>query len=571
MNTQFKIKPTSLAQQWLLKTTSWIMLFSILHLQTSCFQDYYRANTVKEPSAEKIEKFKEAPNYVIIHQGEKAWRLSSITINQDEGTIIGELSDLPIERFSYINTQLDGKPNRYFKRNTPRNKSNSYVLDEVHIFLKENGQDISSGIISITEVDRIDVYDPHVGATTASYLIGTIGAIAGALVVLTIIVLLTKDSCPFVYIHNGESYEFVGEIYSGAIYGCLERDDYMVLPKYFTEENNIFTLSISNKLKEKQYTNLTKLIYVSHPENIQIIPDKYGVIHSISAEHTPLLAMSNELDVTESIQRKNDESFFIFNNKDKAQELDDIILSFERPQDVDQAKLILTAKNSMWGDYVFGEFTKYFGNYYKTWINKQRDVSPDEHLAWQIEQGLTLNVYMETENGWQYVDYFNIVGPLSFRDIVLSIDISNIKGDTFKIKIEGGFMLWELDYAAIDFSPDSNFDIHSLEMLEAKDIDGKDVSKYLTQTDRSYLKQFNIGDEAILKFSAPTVTQEDYTLILHTRGFYEHIRDYKGYPNREVLESFRTPGAFSLFSKEKLDELQQMDWSNIKLMVRNDN
>jgi hypothetical protein len=78
-------------------------------------------------------------------------------------------------------------------------------------------------------------------------------------------------------------------------------------------------------------------------------------------------------------------------------------------------------------------------------------------------------------------------------------------------------------------------------------------------TDKNYLKQFEIGNETTLKFELPE-TDDDYahTFILHTHGYYEHIRDYDGLPDKDRLESFRNPGAFSAFSRSKMEELESI-------------
>ena len=46
-------------------------------------------------------------------------------------------------------------------------------------------------------------------------------------------------------------------------------------------------------------------------------------------------------------------------------------------------------------------------------------------------------------------------------------------------------------------------------------------------------------------------TQNTTTLFLHTRGYYEYIRDYNGKPNVSELKKFRLPGTFSHFAKKR--------------------
>jgi hypothetical protein len=132
-------------------------------------------------------------------------------------------------------------------------------------------------------------------------------------------------------------------------------------------------------------------------------------------------------------------------------------------------------------------------------------------------------------------------------------------------------MLWEINYAAIDYSETDEVKITRLPLLRALNQEGKDVKEQLLLPDNRYLKQFNIGDEAELVFESKDVTpMMSETIILHTRGFYEHIRDYEGLPDLVRLRSFKEPGAFPAFVKEKWFETQDLvKETPIGLITRN--
>jgi hypothetical protein len=403
-------------------TASWFLVFLVLHV--SCFQNFYKVTTDKPATAEKVNALQNAQNYFILHYGDDAWSMRNITLNADEQTLNANLGTLPPDRLAY-RTTIPTKPNRYYKQ-AKKNKPAIYpsVLDEVHIYLKDTVLDVSSGVISLQAIDRIDVYDPDKGATTASYVLGTLGATVAIVGLVVIIILLTKDSCPFVYVYNGETYVFAGEIYSGAIYGSLERDDYMLLPQIKSEQG-FYYLNIANKLEEKQYTNLAELWRIEHPVDMKILPDHHGKIHSIMQPLTPERAYVHHRDVT-PILSDVDLNLFMFDNQQSPNDINQLNLSFAKPAHAENAKLIVRAKNTFFGDYAFGEFTKYFGSAYPQWIESQRKASPDEHVQWMNDQGLLLKVYLETSNGWKFVDHFDLVGPMTERDLVMSIDLDDV-------------------------------------------------------------------------------------------------------------------------------------------------
>lgn len=562
--TQLLENPTT---RWYVNTVCWILSAAILINQSGCFQRYYKVEKDVNPTTEKINQLKYAPNYVILHQNDTAWNLTDIVINNDNKTLSGKLNTLPENRYSFRTTKPD-KPNRYANSKNKKAKIavKEYVLDEVHIYLTPDAPDITSGIIPIAviplgSIERLEIYDPDKGATTASYIVGTLGILIAVAGVVALIAAMS--SCPFIYVNDGKKYQFAGEIYAGAIYECLERDDYMALPVDASTINKEYSLKIVNQLKEKQYTNLAELIYVTHNQNSAVMPDKNGKIFSITDPLLPSHAASEDNNVTELISQKGDSKFFTFDEVNENHSFNELFLSFDRPQNTNDAKLVLNAKNSLWGDYVFGEFTKLFGSYYSTWVKLQENGSTEEHLQWLKDQNLILKVYLQTKEGWKYIDYIPLVGPLAARDLIVPIKLPKDESEPIKIKLVTGYMLWELDYVALDVSDQAIVSSHKLNLSTAISEDGKDQRAALVSVDKNYLKQFEIGNETTLKFDVPEKDESlAHTFILHTHGYYEHIRDYDGLPDKDLLESFRNPDAFSDFSRLKMEEIESIVQQN---------
>ncbi|HEX6334497.1 MAG TPA: hypothetical protein VFZ78_09735, partial [Flavisolibacter sp.] len=49
-----------------------------------------------------------------------------------------------------------------------------------------------------------------------------------------------------------------------------------------------------------------------------------------------------------------------------------------------------------------------------------------------------------------------------------------------------------------------------------------------------------------------------FSVVLHTKGYYEHVRDYKGKPQLAFLKGFRNPGAFPAFSLQQYGTMKKM-------------
>jgi len=93
-------------------------------------------------------------------------------------------------------------------------------------------------------------------------------------------------------------------------------------------------------------------------------------------------------------------------------------------------------------------------------------------------------------------------------------------------------------------------------LLSAVDENNIDLMSAIAHQDGDYLEQPYIGAEAILTFDGrPDIqSQKTTTLFLHTRGYYEYIRDYTGKPNIAELKKFRMTGTFARFAKTRFSQ-----------------
>jgi hypothetical protein len=70
------------------------------------------------------------------------------------------------------------------------------------------------------------------------------------------------------------------------------------------------------------------------------------------------------------------------------------------------------------------------------------------------------------------------------------------------------------------------------------------------------LYQPDVGNEVVITYAAPAPNEgRAQTVFLHSRGYYEYIRDYKNKPDLSYLKSFRKEGAFTRFSKNHYNKL----------------
>ncbi len=514
---------------------------------------YYKVNTKTGLTPEELRWADFNKKYLILHVGPSAWNLTKPEITDERFS--GSLFALPGTRLQYQNTYPEGT-NRY------KRKFQDIIMDQTHIYVRDSlFPDLTAGgsiTLPFSAIDKTENYQKAQGATRASWAISlTLGSIATVVAVVGIVAALT--SCPMVYIQNDREMTFAGEIFGGAVYSSLERHDYLPLPA-IKPSGNRYTLKIANKLAEVQHINLAELWIVNHPGDVMVLADRHGSVHSIKNLNQPVEAYSSSnIDLLPQVSAQ-DQKGFLFDEEPSqtgdTNAFNSVVMTFPAPGSAVTGKLVLKAGNSLWGDYTYGEFMKLFGNKYGKWIRMQGKEPAQKNTQWKLDQCLVMMVYLETKTGWQFVDYFDLIGPVGDREMIMPVTLDqalfskNPQDDrVIRIKLVSGFKFWELDYAAMDFSENIPVTMHSIQPLSATTEMGKDVGQLISKNDKDYYIQKNTGDEALVVYQdVEEIPGKKKTVFLHARGYYEHVRDYQGPPDKAQLVTFGNPGKLSRFS-----------------------
>jgi hypothetical protein len=420
----------------------------------------------------------------------------------------------------------------------------------IHIYAAPDSSIIKNGDrVQVQFKNIVKVEDYQVDGVKT--FVGLAGSLAFGFLALILIILLTKGaSCPFIYADNGENFQFTGEIYSGATNLPLERDDYLPVGN-IKPGGNKYQLRITNEVNEIQNTNLTELIAVDHQPGIKILMDKYGVAYSVSDLKRPSAATDNYGSSILNKLAYNDTLSYISTIKNDQTIIDTISLTFNKPEGVKSSKLVIGGKNTMWLDYMYGKFGDLFGKRLNKWKEKSNKKSREELLKWTLDQGMVLSVYLQTDNGLKFVDYFNLPGPMAEKEDILQLDLSQVHSDKVNLKLVSGVLFWDIDYAGMDFTETSQANKTILPLASAMDEDGKDVKSLLAEDDEKYLVQPLPVNRTDLTFPAPELQSGlARSVFLHSKGHYEILREAKGKPDIAYLKTFLEPGTFIKYSKD---------------------
>jgi len=511
---------------------------------------YYKVTKSSGPPRDDISKIQDSQKFIILHLDDKAWQFTGIIV--DDGSVTGKISEL-IGHEKYKTTNPE-RANRYIRR---ARLNESDVLNEVHIYV--NGfSETENGKITIptSDIQKIELYDKDSGATTASWVFGSLGVAAGAFAILLVIVALTKSSCPFVYAWDGTDFYFTGEIFSGATQPGLERDDYLPLPR-IASSDGIYSLRLTNEVREIQSVNLAELICIDHPTGLSVLIDKYGKVNTFRKPLPPVSAVNtagmNLLPVIggkDSLYYSGDETGSGKNG------VEEVVMKFLKPDGAGSAKLVVRAKNSFWLDILFTKFHGLFGEKYIEFAQKQESESGENLEKYLLDQKIPLSVYIEKDGKWEFMDYFNIAGPMAMRDDVINLDLAGISSDTVTVRLETGFLFWELDFAAIDYSVNEKVFRSVIPVSRAIDNHDSDIQELLRSRDKDYVVLKEIGDETLLEFENTGLQGPERSVFLHSSGFYKILRDQEGYADRKTLKTFKNPNRFPVFSKETYNQLR---------------
>jgi hypothetical protein len=518
----------------------------LFFLLTGC-NNYYKAmSTDKNTVVENLHTPKYQYRYFILRNGGNAYDMSNLVVSEDKKTMYCHLEPLPDNHVLHL-VNGHGGHERY-----KSNKVESGVLNEVHLYIPTDsaakpGHDYT---LALDKVQKVEVIEKNKGKTTASYILGGVGIALGTFVIVSLIAIALKSSCPFVSAYDGTQMQLQGEIYGGAIYPQLCRNDYIAL-KMSPTPSGFLDLQISNELQENQFTDFAELLVITHDKNVKVVTDEFGNLYSIAQPILPSAAVANNTNVMQSIQTANDDLTYKFDDTTAAKENNNnLILSFDKPVNSENAKLVLRLKNSYWLDMIYGKFLQGFGNQYAAFMQTQRNAPVEKLNNWRKEQQLPLNISVQTGHGWQPQQSLTTFGPLANRETVILLNVSDVKGGKINIKLSSGFMFWEIDYAAMDFSSDASLQVTKLLPEKATDETGKNVLPLLSKEDGKYLEQPLPGNATVIEYPYSPVNDlnKTQTYILHAKGYYEHIRHYTNTADINFLQKFKQPGALSNYS-----------------------
>jgi len=546
---------------------STICLIWLTGIISSC-GTYYKLSSVNYGMEKRLlNEITKENTIVFVHGSNEMFQLKNVTLNNNilEGTITP--TNLAEEAFYNRIKDMHSKKMKFNKdmvkysrekAKQERMKIDTLIIDEntqkdeltldngfIHqVHIHANSLSKIDNKISLNLNDVLQVAFFKKSSNLGRVLLVIVATYLGIVLIL-LIILAIACNCPHVYLQNGETFEYTNTLFTGAVSEKLERFDYKTLQDFNPDKSSLF-LQIKNEDNEKQFTNLLGLRVAYHDPSFQVITDKYGELYSVSSPTKPNHTVDQEdTDQSKSIA-SDDEAYFSFDARTK-NGLVSTNLTFSKPADHSNAKLILNLKNSEWAGYIHQKFLENLGTYQKDWVQSISNKTTEQQQQALKKGGIPLVIYVKKRNKWIEVETIQPIGNASDQSIVIPIDEKLLTESSIEIRLQSGFKFWDLDYVAMDFSKQKEFDIQT---ISPSFVSGNETNIYALRTnDKSYLTTESGSEPISVRFDGLN-TSKNRTLFIESKGYYIRQEVQTGKPAWIQLAKLSRNHGIARFSQE---------------------
>jgi hypothetical protein len=358
------------------------------------------------------------------------------------------------------------------------------------------------------------------------------------------------ESCPFVYSFDGEQYVLDAEPYGGAVCPGLERVDWVGLDNLKPMDGR-YRLLLANELEEVEHVDEVKLVVVDHPEGVVVVPELSGRMRTVALPRPPASARDGEgRDILPLLSSK-DATFWVGRVEGRDPENDDdlkdeLVVEFAKPAGARSAKLVANAWWTQWGTQAIKPILATQGRELGSFFDRIDSEGPTRFsvMRWFArEEMYNLQVRVETGTGWKTKALIFGGGPMIAKDKAYALDLSDVPGDTVRLKLTPAAGFWMIDRLALDFSEDAPVRVTELAAVSARDAAGRNVGAELASDDGAYFVIPKGAGPATLEFAVPTQAPGSArSFFVKAAGYYDLMLNGDGERTLDLDEVMNNPG-----------------------------
>ena len=357
-------------------------------------------------------------------------------------------------------------------------------------------------------------------------LVATVGFLAATGMVIILIALAAKKSCPFIYSYDGDKYVFDAEPLGGAISKAFERTDYTKLEN-LKEVDGRYKLKITNEVYETEYIDEMSLVAVDHPENTIALMNNDGEVFALPEGEKVSYA---------SDEKGNDLKPFLIEDdmiswqtkmpfKDNTLTKHKIKFGFKKRPGARKAWLVYNVGTTHWGSTMISEMLELQGKnleeHYRN-LDKKGEYYKTTMNFLQREELYEMNLLMKENGEWASKGILQGGGPFKTERRVLEIDLSKVNGEIVEFEVNPPVGFWTLDNFSLCFDEPGTTKATEVKVAKTVTHDGKDISSIVSKSDETYHQMPTTGDWFTAEYDAPKLKSGmARSIFMKTKGWYK--------------------------------------------------
>lgn len=362
---------------------------------------------------------------------------------------------------------------------------------------------------------------------TGMVVLNVVGGVAGAFLALAVIVALTKESCPFVYVDRGRGLELVGEAYPGAAFKSVRRDDLLDLGPV---PGTAVRVRLRNEARETQFTDRAELMVIDHEPDSAPVATHDARVLMLGDTAPPLIARVEGRDVTSELSRV-DGRFWerdvvrAANSSNRPTEdslVVDLPIRAAGGSGTRQSMAIdLKIGNTPLVDLVFGRFFAAMGQDLGKFVSTGNDATSATRIRnWLTREGVNLRVEVDDGTGFRLVAVIPPTGPAALRRIAVPVQVAAGE-ERLRVRLSGGVGFWRFD--GVGISPMHSAAPRFTMLAPSSAVSSREGVSLaaVAKSDGVYNALETLDESLDLTFAPPPlVTGRQRSMFLSTTGYY---------------------------------------------------
>ena len=291
-----------------------------------------------------------------------------------------------------------------------------------------------------------------------------------------------------------------------------------------------------------------------HEAGVRILPDASGRFWPVRRPQPPRLASDGEGRDVAPLLATRDGRFWECGGPTSLDESaplrERLVLEFDKPAGAKTALLVADAWTTFPGSRSAEALLENLGGEAEAFKAEIDAHGPayGKILNWFArEEMYLLKVWVETSRGWRQKSVLYGGGPCVAKEKAYLLDISDVEGETLRIRLDPPAGFWRFDAMGVDYSGGGPVSGREIQASSARDGGGRDVRDLLARTDDAFVDLPRVGDAVELIFPAPPLPPgRERSLLLKASGYYDINLTARGEARREEVEKILSEPGYAV-------------------------